>query len=237
MTTAATAAFGTILTRNGSEIAELNNIGDIELSQEFIDVTTHDSTGGYREFIAAKIREAGEVAIEGNFLATDTDGQIGLKTDLEAGTVQNFVITFPEGTSWTFTAVVSKFSISSPLEKQMGFSATLKIAGKPTLGINVSTGLTTPFFAISESAVITPAPSGAVYEYVANVLTGVTSVTVTPTASTGNITVNGNIVASGVASSAITLGAPGSITSIKIVVTETGKAPKAYTIQLVRAAS
>jgi len=237
MTTSATAAFGTILTRNGTPVAELNNIGDIELSQEFIDVTTHDSTGGYREFVAAKIREAGEVVIEGNFLATDTDGQIGLKNDLEAGTLQNFVITFPEGTSWTFTAVVSKFSISSPLEKQMGFSATLKIAGKPTLGINASTGLTTPFFSISNDAVIVPAPAGTTYEYVANVLTAVSSVTVTPTAAAGTITVNGNTVASGVPSSAIPLGAAGSITEVKIVVTETGKAPRTYTIQIVRAAS
>lgn len=237
MTTAATAAFGTILTRNGNPIAELNNIGDIELSQEFIDVTTHDSSGGYREFIAAKIREAGEVAIEGNFLATDTDGQIGLKNDLEAGTVQNFVITFPEGTSWTFTAVVSKFSISSPLEKQMGFSATLKIAGKPSLAINVSTGLTTPYFAISNDAVIVPAPAVAVYEYVATVLTAVSSITVTPTAANGTITVNGNVVASGVASSAIVLGPAGSITNVRIVVTETGKAPKTYAIQIARAAA
>ncbi|MGE5390906.1 MAG: phage tail tube protein [Deltaproteobacteria bacterium] len=237
MTTAATAAFGTILTRNNNPIAELTNIGDIELSQEFIDVTTHDSTGGYREFVAAKIREAGEVAVEGNFLATDTDGQIGLKNDLEAGTVQNFVITFPEGTSWTFTAVVSKFSISSPLEKQMGFSATLKIAGKPTLATSASIGLSTPFFSISNDAVIVPAPSGTTYQYIANVLTGVSSVTVTPTATAGIITVNGNTVASGQPSGAIALGAAGSITEIKIVVSETGKSPKIYTIQVVRAAS
>lgn len=237
MTTAATAAFGTILTRNGKPIAELTNIGDIELSQEFIDVTTHDSTGGYREFVAAKIREAGEVVVEGNFLASDTDGQIGLKDDLEEGTVQNFVITFPEGTSWTFTAVVSKFSISSPLEKQMGFSATLKIAGKPTLATSSSIGLTTPFFSISNDAVIVPAPAGTTYEYVANVLTGVSSVTVIPTATAGIITVNGNTVASGQPSAAITLGAAGSITEIKIVVSETGKAPRTYTIQVVRAAS
>jgi len=237
MTTAATAAFGTILTRNNNPIAELTNIGDIELSQEFIDVTTHDSTGGYREFVAAKIREAGEVAVEGNFLATDTDGQIGLKDDLEAGTVQNFVITFPEGTSWTFTAVVSKFSISSPLEKQMGFSATLKIAGKPTLATSSSIGLTTPFFSINNDAVIVPGPSGTTYQYIANVLTGVSSVTVTPTATAGIITVNGSIVASGQASAAIALGGAGSITEIKIVVSETGKSPKIYTIQVVRAAS
>ncbi len=237
MTIAATASFGTILTRNGSPIAELNNIGDIELSQEFIDVTTHDSLGGYREFIAAKIREAGEVAVEGNFLASDTDGQIGLKTDLEAGTVQNFVITFPEGTTWTFAAVVSKFSISSPLEKQMGFAATLKIAGKPVLGITVSAGLTTPFFDISESAVITPVPSGNVYDYVATVLTAVTSVTVTPTAAAGVITVNGNVVASGIPSSAILLGVAGSITVVTIKVAESGKIPKTYTIHLVRAAA
>ncbi|WP_425291261.1 hypothetical protein [Dehalococcoides mccartyi] len=46
---------------------------------------------------------------------------------------------------------------------------------------------------------------------------------------------NGNVVATGIASSAITLGAAGSVTVITIVVTETGKAPKTYTIYLSRA--
>jgi hypothetical protein len=67
-------------------------------------------------------------------------------------------------------------------------------------------------------------------------LTDVASITVTPTAAAGVITVNGNAVTSGEASSAITLGAAGSNTTITVVVTETNKAPKTYTIVVVRPA-
>lgn len=237
MATQAVAAFGTTLSRNAVLIAEINNIGDLEISQSFIDVTTHSSPDGYREFILDKIKDAGELTLEGNFIASDTTGQIALKGDCDAGTLSTYILTFPDGTTFSFSGYVSKFKIGSPMDKQLNFGATLKITGKPSLGISVSTGLTTPFFVISESAVIVPTPANAVYDYVATVLTDVTSVTITPTATAGAITVAGNVVATGVASSAIVLGAAGSITTVLVVVTESGKAPKTYTIKIARAAS
>ncbi len=84
---------------------------------------------------------------------------------------------------------------------------------------------------------IVPAPAQTTYDYVATVLTGVSSVTVTPTATAGVITVNGTVVATGQASGAIALGAAGSVTTVTIVVTESAKVAKTYTVRVARAAS
>lgn len=239
MTTAAIAAYGAALARNGNTIAELTKIGPPKLKLDTAEVTNHQSSDSYREYIGTLL-DGGDVAIEGNFIVGDTNGQIGLITDMEAKTVQSFVLTFPTAVTatWTFSALVTAFEIGDMNhDGSVTFTATLKVTGKPTLANTASTGLTTPFFVISQSAVVTPALAGNVYTYVGTVLTGVTSVTVTPTAAAGTITVNGNTVATGVASSAITLGAAGSVTTITIVVTETGKTAKTYTVYLSRAAS
>jgi hypothetical protein len=182
---------------------------------------------------------AGDCTLSGYFDPADTSGQIAMLTDATARTSRTGIITFPAatGTTWTFTGFITAIKVGdAPTNEGLPFTATIRPSGKPTFATTASTGLTNPFFAISESAVIAPSPSGSVYTYVATVLTGVTSVTVTPTATAGAITVNGNTVATGEASSAITLGAAGSVTPITIVVTETGKSPKTYTIYLTRAA-
>lgn len=230
-------ASGTMIARNGNTIAELTTINGPAMTADTIEMTNHQSSDDFREFIQG-LKDAGEIALEGNFIPGDSDGQIGLNTDFLSGVVQSFVITFPGNiATWTFSGIVTRIETQAPFDGKLAFMATIKVTGKPTLGISLSTGLTTPFFAISESAVITPDPANDDYTYVATVLTGVASVTVTPTASAGVITVNGNVVATGVASSAIALGAAGSVTVITIVVTETNKAPKTYTIYLSRAAS
>jgi len=231
--------FGTTFSWNSQTVALLKNIGGVELSVDMVDVTTHQSTSGFKEFLPG-LADAGEVPIEGLFDYADTAGQQAMVTDAAAKTSRTVVITFPAatGATWTFTGYISKIKIAdAPHDGSIPFTASIKVTGVPTFAVATSTGLTTPFFVISESAVITPAASGSVYTYVATVLTGVTSVTVTPTAAAGTITVNGNTVATGVASSAITLGAAGSVTTITIVVTESNKASKTYVIYLSRAAS
>jgi hypothetical protein len=235
----AIAAKGVTLTRDGNAIAEISKIGGMAVNLETADVTTLGSADYYREYIGT-LFSVEDMELEGNFIAGDTNGQAGLLADMAAITLQTFVLTFPTTitATWTFTAYVTKF-VTGPFETagKVDFSATLKISGKPTLAITASTGLTTPFFSISESAVIVPAAAGAVYDYVATVVTAKTSVTITPTATAGVIKVNGNTVATGVASSAITLGAAGSVTTATVTVTETGKTAKTYTIRIVRAAS
>jgi len=235
----AIAAKGATLARAGHTIAEITKIGGIEINLETLDVTTLTSPDSFKEFIGTWF-DTSEVPIEGNFIAGDANGQIALMADQLAMTVQSFVLTLPTAitATWSFTALVIKFKVGDyAVGGKIDFSASLKISGKPTLAIGAATGLTTPFFEISESAVIVPSPAGNVYDYVATVATGISSVTVTPTASAGVITVNGNVVDSGEASGSIALGAAGSITTITIVVTETGKVAKTYTIRVARAAS
>jgi hypothetical protein len=60
-------------------------------------------------------------------------------------------------------------------------------------------------------------------------------VTVTPTATAGVITVNGSVVTSGAASSAIALGSAGSVTPITIIVQEVGKVAVTYNLLVARA--
>jgi hypothetical protein len=83
---------------------------------------------------------------------------------------------------------------------------------------------------------LSPVFAAGTYAYTAQVANGVSSVTVTPTcAAATSIKVNGVVVASGVASGAISLAV--GVNTITITVLETGKTNKTYTIYISRASS
>ena len=235
MTTAAKSGFGTTLTRDGNTIAELIKIGSPKLKLDTEDVTNHQSASGYKEYIGSLL-DAGEVSIEGNFIASDTLGQIGLVTDMEAKTLQAFVITFPTAvaTTWTFNALVTSFELGEvDIKGAITFKATLKVSGKPALGVTAAANLSD---LVVTTGVLIPAFGATVYTYVATIGTGEATVTITPTcAAATSIEVNGNVVASGQPSSPITLGSAGSITAATIVIKETGKMNKTINISLARA--
>ena len=239
MTTSAIMAQGVVLEREGVAIAEITKISPQSNKQDTVDVTTLSSVGNYREFIAGW-KDAGELQIEGNFVAGDIAGQQAVFADFEAGIVSGYVLTFPTAitATLTFSALVTEFGIGGfAVGDKVPFNATLKISGASSLAVGTSDGLTTPFFEISESAVISPAPATAKYDYIATVLTAISSVTVTPTAATGVLTVQGGTVVSGAASTAIALGAAGTITDIVITQKDTKKVAKTYRIKLFRAAA
>ena len=224
------AAKGTTLAWGSNTVALLKSIGSPEMTVEMLDATTHQSGTGCKEFIGGLI-DWGDVPVTGEIDQTDTDGQVAMVTDARNRTMREVVITPPNSIfTLTFNALISAIKFGDfPHEGLIPFSATLKVTGDVTLAIAASTGLTTPFFALSGSGVLTPAAAGDKYEYTYALPNGTTSLTVTPTATAGVITVNGNVVATGVASSAISVPTTG-ITKITIVVTETGKQPKTYVI-------
>lgn len=117
-------------------VAGLTSIGGLELSADSIDVTTLDSEGGYREFIAG-LKDAGEVSLEGYLNPKTGKGQKELYDLFESGDVEDFIIEFPSdlGASWEFKGVVTGFSTSADLEDPLSFSATIQVSGKPTLTI------------------------------------------------------------------------------------------------------
>lgn len=235
--TQAYAAFGASIAINGNFVAEILDVNDIEKIKEFIEVTNHQSSGGYREYIPAAVKEVPELGFSANYIIGDTNGQRAIETAFDNGTLLAVVFAFPNGRTESGNAYVKSYKLVGPMEEQIKFEAVFQFTGPTVSGYTASTGLTTPFFAISEGAVITPIAAGNVYSYVAAVITTVESVTVTPTAAAGTITVNGDAVTSGQASDPITLGAAGSVTPVQIVVTEVGKSPKTYSIWVARAAS
>ena len=114
-----------------SAIAEVNSIEGPSMSADTIDVTSLDSTGGYREFITG-FRDGGEVTLEMNFTR---DGYIDMKTDFEAGTNRNYQIVLPDtgATTFDFAGLVTSLSMSVPTDDKVTASVTIKVDGQVTV--------------------------------------------------------------------------------------------------------
>ncbi|WP_333638520.1 phage tail tube protein [Tissierella praeacuta] len=116
-------------------VARLRSIGGLDLSADTIDITTLESDGGYREFIAG-FKDAGEVPLEGYFVPTEGKGQKELYDRFESGEEDDYVIQFPRGVAkWEFKGIVVGFSTSADLEDPLAFSASIKVSGKPKLTV------------------------------------------------------------------------------------------------------
>lgn len=229
-----THAFGGKFLWDGKEVASLNNIGGVEISVDTVDVTTHDSEGAFKEFIAGLL-DAGDVPISGYFDHEDADGQLAMVSDQVARVVKPATIVLPPstGTQWNFDGLITNLKVGDLATADgIPYSATIKVSGKPTLTIATATGLTD---LAMTGATLIPTFDEGIKNYVATADTETTTVTVTPTA-TGIIKVNGNVVETGQASGNITLGDAGTITVITIEVAEENKATKKYTISVARAA-
>ena len=121
--------FGTELKVNDKVIGSLTSIGGIEMSADTIDVSTHDSADGFREYVGG-MKDGGEVPIEGNFANKD-EGQEELLTAFESGEVQSCIITFPDESTWEFDAIVTAYGHTEPMDDKIGFASSLKVTGKP----------------------------------------------------------------------------------------------------------
>ena len=106
-------------------IAEVNSIGGPDMSRDTIDVTSLDSTGGYREFIAG-FRDGGEVTL---------DSYDDLKLDFESDDTVNYQIVLPDtnNTTFDFAALVSSLGAAVPMDDKVAATATFKISGQVTL--------------------------------------------------------------------------------------------------------
>lgn len=132
-----THAFGTTFSWGAAVVAALNNIGGVEINVDTVDVTTHDSEGGFKEFLPGLL-DAGEVPISGFFDPADTLGQQVMLTDAMARAIKACIITFPVSTkaTWTFDGLITSIKIGdTPTDDGIPFSATVKISGKPVFAI------------------------------------------------------------------------------------------------------
>jgi len=229
-------AFGTTLGIGAVLIAEVKRIGGPSQRADTIDVSSHDSPNQFREFIAG-LKDGGEISIEGSFIVGSA-GQVALNTNLQDGSIDTYVLTFPAAmaTTWTFDALVTALNTDAPHDAAATFTATLKVTGKPTLGITPSTGMAT-LTGIEENtgAALTfvPAFSISKFTYVVSINTASTWVKFLPTAAAHTITILYSGLSVPVVSGNLT-GAlavvDGVVTTFIIRVQETGCAPKDYTV-------
>lgn len=131
------AAFGTLIAiDNGGSygtIAYVRDIGGPNISLDTIEVTTHSSTGGWREFIAGLL-DGGEVSLDLFIdLSQATQGNsTGLLSELTGRTVEGFRITWPDASTATFNALVTNWEPGAVVDGALSGSVTLKITGAVT---------------------------------------------------------------------------------------------------------
>ena len=223
-------AFGTKLKRGEVYVARLTNLTPPELSRDDIDVTDHDSPGGFREFVPG-LKQAGEVALEGNLIPTD-DTQTGLLAAVDIDEPEEWTIEFPTVPVMTvrFFGYVKSFAIAeAPVEGVMKFTATIKATGKPIIETDTSAGLTDLALKDNGNTIdLKPEFSGP-GEYFADA--GEASLSKSPTGASHNITVNGSTVQSGSPSGAINLTLD-AVTVITVKAWQEGKAPVTYVIKV-----
>ena len=138
MASNAVSGVGTIFKRSDmassasfTAIAEINSIEGPDKSRETIDVTSLDSTGGYREFIAS-FRDAGQIQLEMNFTRAGYDD---MNDDFETDTLVDYQIVLPDtgNTTLDFSGLVSALGIGIPMDDKITSSVTIKISGQVTL--------------------------------------------------------------------------------------------------------
>lgn len=146
MSSTAIAGVGTIFQRwSGSvwaAVAEITSITGPSMSRDSIDVTSLDSTGGYREFIAG-FRNPGTVGLSMNFTRASYEL---FKTDFESNTIQNYRIVLPdvENTSVEFMGLVTELPMTIPADDKVTCDVTIQLSGPIDMDSGSSAGLGLP---------------------------------------------------------------------------------------------
>lgn len=134
---AATRAQGTTLKftpAGGTQVVvgKLTSVGEIAPEAEEVDITTLESTGGYREYMQG-FRDSGELEITG-FHDVDDAGQTALRTAFASGASGAFEVKFPDDTAVTFSGFIKSHTIgSAEVDGAIGFGAVIRISGAVTV--------------------------------------------------------------------------------------------------------
>jgi predicted secreted protein len=138
MPTNAIAGVGTVFNRQDDNssavfnaIAEVNSITGPSMTRDFIDATSLDSTGGYREFIGG-FRDGGQVVLNMNF---ERDGFEQMRLDFASDDAVGYQIVLPDDSATTldFDAFVTDLPLTISPDDKVTVDVTLKITGEVTL--------------------------------------------------------------------------------------------------------
>ena len=109
-------------------VGKLTSVGEIAPEAEEVDVTTLDSTGGYREYIQG-FRDSGELELSG-FHDVGDAGQKALRAAYDDGKTGAFQVDFPDGSQVAFSGFVKGHTIgAAEVDGAIGFGAVVRITG------------------------------------------------------------------------------------------------------------
>lgn len=112
-----------------NEVGSLTSINGVEVTKATTETTTLDKS--WRTYRGG-LKDGGEVSLEGYYVKGEV-GQKALKTafDSDDETTEH-IITLPNGSTWTFTGVVTTYKIGDAnLDDNLAFGASIKISGEP----------------------------------------------------------------------------------------------------------
>ena len=119
-------------------IAEITSIKGPGMKREQIEVTSLDSTGGYKEFIAG-FREAGTISLTMNFRRSNYDL---LKADFESNAIQYYEIILGDTvlTSFEFEGLVTELPLSISAKDAVTMDVSILITGVVHVNSGVNSG-------------------------------------------------------------------------------------------------
>jgi len=122
-----------------ADVAEINSVTGPNKTRDVIDVTSLDSTGGYREFIAG-FRDSGTVSLPMNFTRETYDL---MNADFEDQDKQNYEIVLPdtEDTTFEFIGLVTELGLGVPIDDKITADCTIKVSGKVTVNSGANSSL------------------------------------------------------------------------------------------------
>lgn len=109
-------------------IAEVGDITGPSMSADTIEVTSQDSTGGFKEYIAG-FKDGGELSAPMNFV--NSAAQEALIDDFLASTKRNFQLVTTHGSPYTatFAGYITAIDHSFPINDKATRNVTIKITG------------------------------------------------------------------------------------------------------------
>lgn len=123
------AAKGTLLKQGATTIGQVFNIQGPGATTETLDVSDHDTTDAWREFVASFI-DGGELTAEIHYDPALASHRL-LYSLQHARSVDAWSIVFPntEATTPTFNALVTNVEPGAPADGKLTLSLSLKISG------------------------------------------------------------------------------------------------------------
>ena len=122
-------AHGTLISRNGTPIAELRDITPPPLSRNPLETTTHNSDD---DSYVVGIRRKGTLDMNVNFLPSGEathDAIAGLMKAWADGSKDEYLIEYPDGATWLFSGFVSNIAPTAPVDGVLSADISIRPSG------------------------------------------------------------------------------------------------------------